>query len=158
MSARYSVLRLFEATKITSTCKKYLSIKSGSTKDDKKIQDAHEAIRPTYLELNPLEIKDSLSRDQLRLYQLIFKRFLASQMSNALYETTSVKIDAGKHRFTVAASKVKFDGFMSVYTFADDENCYVCSRMSNEMQAYVNFQVEIISQLRQIESRRDNYT
>lgn len=101
---------------------KYLSIKSGSTKDDKKIQDAHEAIRPTYLELNPLEIKDSLSRDQLRLYQLIFKRFLASQMTNALYETTSVKIDAGKHRFTVAASKVKFDGFMSVYTDADDKD------------------------------------
>lgn len=114
-----------------SAAKSFIEEKFGSSyasdvtpvkKDDKKIQDAHEAIRPTYLELDPNEIKDSLSRDQLRLYQLIYKRFLASRMQNALYETTSVKIDAGVHRFTVAASKVKFDGFMKVYTEADEND------------------------------------
>lgn len=85
-----------------------------------KIQDAHEAIRPTDINRNPLEMKESLSRDQFRLYQLIWKRFVASRMASAVYETTSVKIDAAGQRFTVAASKVKFDGFMSVYT-EDDE-------------------------------------
>ena len=85
-----------------------------------KIQDAHEAIRPTDINRTPLEIKESLSRDQFRLYQLIWKRFVASRMASAVYETTSVKIDAAGQRFTVAASKVKFDGFMSVYT-EDDE-------------------------------------
>ncbi|MBD5475332.1 MAG: type I DNA topoisomerase [Lachnospiraceae bacterium] len=85
-----------------------------------KIQDAHEAIRPTDISRMPLMIKDSLSRDQFRLYQLIWKRFVASRMAAAVYETTSVKIDAAGQRFTVAASKVKFDGFMSVYT-EDDE-------------------------------------
>ncbi len=98
----------------------YAASKTQVKKDDKKIQDAHEAIRPTYLEFEPSVIKDSLSREQLRLYQLIYKRFLASRMENAKYETTSVKIDAGKHRFTVAASKLKFDGFMSVYKDDDD--------------------------------------
>ena len=98
----------------------YAASKTQVKKDDKKIQDAHEAIRPTYLEFEPSVIKDSLSREQFRLYQLIYKRFLASRMENAKYETTSVKIDAGKHRFTVAASKLKFDGFMSVYKDDDD--------------------------------------
>ncbi len=100
---------------------KYLNSSDSVKKDDKKIQDAHEAIRPTNLELDPITIKESLSREQLKLYQLIYKRFLASRMANALYETTSVKMDANSHRFTVSASKVKFDGFMSVYTDADDE-------------------------------------
>lgn len=85
-------------------------------KAGQKIQDAHEAIRPTDIARTPLEIKESLSRDQFRLYQLIWKRFVASRMNPAKYETTSVKIDAGEHRFTVAASKIVFDGFMSVYT------------------------------------------
>ncbi len=85
-------------------------------KNGPKIQDAHEAIRPTDISRLPLEIKESLSRDQFRLYQLIWKRFTASQMAAAQYETTSVKIDAAGQRFAVAASKVKFDGFMSVYT------------------------------------------
>ena len=86
-----------------------------------KIQDAHEAIRPTQIDRIPLEIKESLSRDQFRLYQLIWKRFVASRMAPAVYETTSVKIDAAGHRFTVAASKVKFDGVMSVYTQEDEQ-------------------------------------
>ena len=90
-------------------------------KNGQKIQDAHEAIRPTDITRLPLEIKESLSRDQFRLYQLIWKRFAASRMAPAKYETTSVKIDGGKHRFSVAASKVLFDGFMSVYTLDEEE-------------------------------------
>ncbi|MDD6334686.1 MAG: type I DNA topoisomerase [Clostridia bacterium] len=99
---------------------KYLLEGRSSKKDDKKIQDAHEAIRPTDLSLSPSVVKDSLQRDQFRLYQLIWKRFIASQMAPAVYETTSVKIAAGRYRFTVAASKVAFDGFMSVYKNEDD--------------------------------------
>ncbi len=90
-------------------------------KNEQKIQDAHEAIRPTNIRYTPAELKDSLSRDQFRLYQLIWKRFTASRMSNARYETTSVKIDARNHRFTVAASKLAYDGFMSVYRDDEDE-------------------------------------
>lgn len=99
---------------------KYLLEGRSSKKDDKKIQDAHEAIRPTDISLSPSVVKDSLQRDQFRLYQLIWKRFIASQMAPAVYETTSVKIAAGRYRFTVAASKVAFDGFMSVYKNEDD--------------------------------------
>ena len=86
-----------------------------------KIQDAHEAIRPSDITRTPAMVKESLSRDQFRLYQLIWKRFTASRMASAVYETTSVKIGAGKYRFTVSASKIAFDGFMSVYTSEDDE-------------------------------------
>ena len=99
----------------------YAAAAEQEKKTDKKIQDAHEAIRPTDISRLPLDIKESLSRDQFRLYQLIWKRFTASRMAAARYETTSVKIDAGEHRFTVAASKVKFDGFMSVYTQEEDK-------------------------------------
>ena len=70
----------------------------------KKIQDAHEAIRPTDISRTPISLKDSLSRDQYRLYQLIWKRFTASRMQQAKYETTSVKIQGGEYYFTVAAS------------------------------------------------------
>lgn len=100
--------------------KKYIPEEANAKKDDKKIQDAHEAIRPTDLNLSPAIVKESLQRDQFRLYQLIWKRFVASQMAPAVYETTSVKIMAGKYRFSVAASKVMFDGFMSVYKNDDD--------------------------------------
>lgn len=99
----------------------YAAGSSTPVKNDKKIQDAHEAIRPTDLNRTPAELKDSLSRDQFRLYQLIWKRFTASRMKPAQYETTSVKIDGGEHRFTVAASRLLFDGYMSVYTQEDDK-------------------------------------
>lgn len=101
--------------------KNYVAAAKNSGKDGKKIQDAHEAIRPTDIALSPVIVKESLSRDQFRLYQLIWKRFTASQMSNAVYETTSVKIAAGRYRFNVSASKIKFDGFMSVYKDDDEE-------------------------------------
>ena len=99
---------------------KYLPQSSNDKKDDKKIQDAHEAIRPTDLSLSPALVKESLQRDQFRLYQLIWKRFVASQMAPAQYETTSVRIGAGEYIFTVSASKIIFDGFMSVYKTDDD--------------------------------------
>ena len=99
---------------------KYLPQSSNVKKDDKKIQDAHEAIRPTDLSLSPALVKESLQRDQFRLYQLIWKRFVASQMAPAQYETTSVRIGAGEYIFTVSASKIVFDGFMSVYKTDDD--------------------------------------
>lgn len=89
--------------------------------DSKNIQDAHEAIRPTDVSRTPAAVKESLTRDQFRLYQLIWKRFVASRMQPARYETTSVKIGAGKYRFTVAASKIAFEGFRTVYTEAGEE-------------------------------------
>ena len=99
----------------------YLSTGGNSKKNNGKIQDAHEAIRPTNLSLTPVKVKESLSRDQFRLYQLIWKRFTASRMSAAVYETTSVKIMAGGNEFTMTASRLKFDGFMSVYIEADEK-------------------------------------
>lgn len=99
----------------------YVSLSEKSSKTGQKIQDAHEAIRPTDINRTPAALKDSLSRDQFRLYQLIWKRFAASRMAPARYETTSVKIKGGEYAFTVAASKVVFDGFLSVYT-DEEEN------------------------------------
>ena len=90
-------------------------------KETKKIQDAHEAIRPTYVNLTPAAVKDSLSRDQFRLYQLIWKRFVASRMNGARYETTSVKIDARNYCFTSSGSKIVFPGFLSVYQNDEDK-------------------------------------
>ena len=86
-----------------------------------KIQDAHEAIRPTSLELSPEEAKAKLPRDEFRLYQLIYKRFLASRMSAALYSTESVKLRAGEYVFTLNGSKLSFDGFLSVYMTEEDK-------------------------------------
>ena len=98
-------------------------VASGEAKaaDNRKIQDAHEAIRPTDVTRTPAAVKDSLTRDQFRLYQLIWKRFVASRMQPARYETTSVKIGADSYRFSVAASKIVFEGFRTVYTEADEE-------------------------------------
>ena len=105
----------------------YAGEASGGRKTGKKIQDAHEAIRPTDISRTPESIKDSLSRDQLRLYSLIWKRFAASMMTPARYATTSVKLEAGKHRFSASSQKLAFDGFMSVYSVEEekDENLSV---------------------------------
>ncbi len=99
----------------------YVSKGQGSRVSGKKIQDAHEAIRPTDLARTPAALKDSLTREQFRLYQLIWKRFAASQMADAVYETSSVKIDGGEYRFTMSASRVSFDGFLSVYVQEDEK-------------------------------------
>ena len=100
----------------------YAKEADGEVKNKKKVQDAHEAIRPTDIARTPALVKDSLSRDQFRLYQLIWKRFAASRMNPAKYETISVKIKAGKHSFSVATSKLLFDGFMSVYVDEDEKS------------------------------------
>jgi len=99
----------------------YVSTEGSTKKTETKIQDAHEAIRPTDISLTPVKVKESLSRDLFRLYQLIWKRFAASRMQPAVYETTSVKVAAGAHLFSLSASKVKFDGFLSVYMQEDDK-------------------------------------
>lgn len=95
-------------------------------KNEQKIQDAHEAIRPTDIERIPAAVKEQLPRDLLRLYQLIWKRFVASRMAGARYETASIRIEAGEHVFTMAASKRVFDGYMSIYIQEEDQedgNC-----------------------------------
>ena len=99
----------------------YAATTEDNKQSKKKIQDAHEAIRPTDISRTPQAIKESLSRDQFRLYQLIWKRFTASRMSDAVYETVSVKIGAGEHKFTMSANKIKFEGFRSVYIQDEEE-------------------------------------
>ena len=99
----------------------YMTKEVTTKKSGKKIQDAHEAIRPTDVTLLPDSIKAQLPRDLFRLYQLIWKRFVASRMQNAVYETTNVKVAAGKYIFNAATSKLDFDGFMKVYTDSDNE-------------------------------------
>ena len=98
----------------------YFMISESKKTNDKNIQDAHEAIRPTYIELTPALVKDSLSREQFRLYQLIWKRFVASRMQAAKYETISVKIDGGGYRFNASTASLAFKGFLTVYN--DDED------------------------------------
>lgn len=100
---------------------RYVALEETAKKSDVKIQDAHEAIRPTDIAFTPVILKESLPRDLFRLYQLIWKRFTASRMQPAVYETTSVKVTAGEYLFTLSASKVKFDGFMSVYIQEDEK-------------------------------------
>ncbi|MBE5864455.1 MAG: type I DNA topoisomerase [Lachnospiraceae bacterium] len=101
--------------------KEYLAQKAADSKKAQRIQDAHEAIRPTDIERLPIAVKDQLPRDLFRLYQLIWQRFAASQMAPAKYETTSVRVSANKSIFTMAASKLKFDGFTCVYVQKDEE-------------------------------------
>lgn len=87
-----------------------------------KTQDAHEAIRPTNVERTPESIKDSLSKDQYRLYKLIWERFVASQMSPALYDTLSVKLTAGEYSFRASGSRLRFSGFLEVYSKGEEED------------------------------------
>ena len=102
--------------------KEYLGegLSADKKKVSERIQDAHEAIRPTDISRTPTHVKDSLTREQFRLYQLIWKRFVSSLMSGAKYETTSISIAANDNIFRVSASRTVFDGFMNVYT--DEEN------------------------------------
>ena len=90
-------------------------------KTNKEAQDAHEGIRPTYAELKPDEIKDSLTKDQYKLYKLIYNRFMASQMAPAVYDTISVTIDANKYTFKANGQNLKFKGVMVLYVEGTDE-------------------------------------
>ena len=96
--------------------------KQKANEKGKKIQDAHEAIRPTDISLSPVKIKEELSRDQFRLYQLIYNRFLASQMEVAKYESVTLKIGADGYEFSATSTKLVFDGFMVVYTMEDEND------------------------------------
>lgn len=90
-------------------------------KGKKSAQDAHEAIRPTYLRYAPGEIKDSLDKDQLKLYTLVYNRFVASQMTPAVYETMTVNIRSGEHTFRATGSRKIFNGYTAVYVEGNDE-------------------------------------
>ncbi len=102
--------------------KNYLREIVPDKKDGQKIQDAHEAIRPTDVRRTPQIMKQYLSRDELRLYTLIWKRFVASRMADAVYETTNVKLLCSKQLFVMTASKLAFDGFMNVYMETEEED------------------------------------
>lgn len=102
--------------------KDYVGNYTGGNKNKGKIQDAHEAIRPADVTLTPSMVKSSLNAAQFKLYQLIWKRFVASQMTNAVYDVVKVKIAAKDYIFTTSAQKVSFEGFLSVYKDADEED------------------------------------
>ena len=101
--------------------KEYVGSGKEEKKNGKRIQDAHEAIRPTDVTLSPVMVKDAIPRDLFRLYQLIYNRFLASQMQNAVYETITLKLEAAGERFSAGASRLGFDGFLSVYKGEEEE-------------------------------------
>ena len=98
--------------------KEYYENRYYRTKKD--AQDAHEAIRPTYIDLEPEQIKDALTPDQYKLYRLIYHRFMASQMAAAVYDTVAVDIDAGEYRFKASGQTLKFKGFMTLYVESED--------------------------------------
>lgn len=90
-------------------------------KSKKKIQDAHECIRPSYVDLAPEHIEDSLSKEQFKLYKLIWERFIATMMADAIYDSQNISASIGKYIFKTSGSKLKFDGFMKVYSFSSQE-------------------------------------
>ena len=110
-----------------ATAKKYITETYGEDyyenryyKTNKEAQDAHEGIRPTYAELEPEKIKDSLTKDQYKLYKLIYNRFMASQMASAVYDTMSVTINANNYTFKANGQNIKFKGFMTLYVEGTD--------------------------------------
>ena len=119
------------ADEAVAACKNYIVENYGAeyasdilpTDKDKggKVQDAHEAIRPTYLELAPADIKESLSKDEYKLYSLIWRRFIACRMKPAIYDTEKVTFDANSYTFNANSSKVSFQGFLTMYKSLDDE-------------------------------------
>lgn len=91
-------------------------------KEGKKVQDAHEAIRPTSIDRTPDSIKDSLSKDQYKLYNLIWKRLVASQMEDSIFDILNVECNIGDYTFKATGSKLKFDGYTKIYNFTDRED------------------------------------
>lgn len=100
---------------------KYVPKTTRSYKGKKNIQDAHEAIRPTYIELDPEKIKNSLKPEQYKIYSLIWKRFIASQMADCIMNTISINVENGPYMLKATGSNIKFDGFMKVYKYEVDE-------------------------------------
>ena len=95
-------------------------------------QDAHEAIRPTYIELEPDEIKESLTNDQYKLYKLIYNRFIASQMTQAIYDTVLIKIKNGEYDFRSTGQTLKFKGFMTLYAIDEEEKDMIIPELNIE--------------------------
>ena len=91
-------------------------------KEGKKVQDAHEAIRPTSIDRTPDSIKDSLSKDQYKLYNLIWRRLVASQMEDSIFDILNVECNIGDYTFKATGSKLKFDGYTKIYNFTDRED------------------------------------
>jgi DNA topoisomerase-1 len=100
----------------------YIPAKPKEYKSKKTAQEAHEAIRPTYIDDTPEELKRFLSKDQFKLYQLIWNRFLASQMAEAVFQVTTVEIEAEKYLFRATSSELLFDGFLKIYQDIKEEN------------------------------------
>lgn len=100
---------------------KYIPEEVRVYKNKSASQDAHESIRPTYIDMTPESLKESLTNEQFKLYKLVWERFIASQMASALYDTLSVDITVAGHVFKANGSKVRFPGFISVYTEGRDE-------------------------------------
>ncbi len=94
-------------------------------KKGKKIQDAHECIRPSYIQYTPDEIRDSLSNDQYKLYKLIWERFIACSMADAVFDTQNIDGDIEGNIFKASGSKLKFEGFLKVYSFAKSEEVLI---------------------------------
>ena len=103
-------------------------------KTNKEAQDAHEGIRPTYSDLEPEKIKESLTKDQYKLYKLIYNRFMASQMTAAIYDTMSVNIDANKNTFKASGQNLRFKGFMTLYVEGTDEKEEQVDEMIPELE------------------------
>ena len=105
------------------------------TNRKKDIQDAHEAIRPSNLTLDPEEIKDSLSRDQYKLYRLIWTRFLASQMAEAVFDSMQVLIKNGRYGLRASGSKLLFDGYQKIYAsnLEEDEDSFLPELAEGEL-------------------------
>ncbi len=101
---------------------KYLKEKEEDKTSKKKVQDAHEAIRPADVNLTPDIVKSALSRDEFRLYSLIWKRFVASRMSNAVFDTAGVRVNCGTHYFNASTSVQSFDGYLRVYVDKEEES------------------------------------
>ena len=103
-------------------------------KTNKEAQDAHEAIRPTYIDVNPEDIKDVITKDQYKLYKLIYNRFMASQMANAIYDTMAVNIKANEYDFKANGQTIKFKGFMTLYVEGTDAKEVVEDGMLPELE------------------------
>lgn len=101
--------------------KEYLTLAKKEEAFKGHIQDAHEGIRPTDITREPVRVKESLSRDQFRLYQLIWRRFTASRMADAVYKMNHVQLEAGGYEFSAVSSKLAFDGFMSIYNDEEEK-------------------------------------
>ncbi|MYL63776.1 type I DNA topoisomerase [Bacillus hwajinpoensis] len=116
----------------------YLSAKKPAKKQSGKSQDAHEAVRPTSVMRDPSEMKAYLKRDQLRLYKLIWERFVASQMAPAIMDTMSVDLENNGTTFRATGSKVKFKGFMKVYVEGNDDNKKEEDKMLPDLEEGMN--------------------